>query len=68
MFKNRLLRQMLWTNGVTVDWRKRVMRSFKVCIPYQTLEGHQVKGNEMGRASGIHGAEDQYIWGFCGET
>jgi len=39
VFKNRVLRQMFWTNGVTADWRKCVMRSFKVCIPYQTLYG-----------------------------
>jgi len=50
VFKNRLLRYMLWTNGVTVDWRKCITRSFKVCIPYQILQGHQLKENEMGRA------------------
>ena len=48
---------MFWTNGVTVDWRKCVMRSFKVCIPYQILQGHPVKENEMGRANGTYGEE-----------
>jgi len=57
VFKNRVLRQMFWTNGVTVDWRKCLMRSFKVCIPYQIIQGHQVKENEMGRANGTHGEE-----------
>jgi hypothetical protein len=64
VFKNRALRQMFWTNGVRVDWRKCVMRSFTVCIPYQILQGHQVKENEMGRAKGKYGEEYQYIWGF----
>jgi hypothetical protein len=64
VFKNRVLRKMFWTHGLTVHSGKGVMRSFKVCIPYQILQGHQVKENEMGRANGTHGEEDQYIGAF----
>jgi hypothetical protein len=53
--------------GVTVDRRKRIMRSCTVCTPYQTLWGHQAKDNDTRRTNGTYGKEDRYIRGL-GET